>query len=266
MFNRRSNNGPGQKRLLLGIAIVFPILVLILWQYAFSNGLVKASLVPAPLTIARTFLSYIESGKLWKNLSVSFGRVACGYLIGALCGVVAGFLMGLFKPVNAAFSGIVSVLRPIPTIALVPIVILLAGIGFLSKVAIIAFGSFWPVLLNTIHGIQTVDGKLLEVAYTYRIPTMKTIFKIIVPSSIPAILTGLRLGMSSAWMSVVAAEMIASSTGIGYLITLSRETANARVMYMCVLVIGVIGLIIDKGLTRLESYYLAKTRGIVDSK
>ena len=111
-----------------------------------------------------------------------------------------------------------------------------------------------------------VDGKLLEAAYTYRIPTMKTIFKIIVPSSIPAILTGLRLGMSSAWMSVVAAEMIASSTGIGYPITLSRETANARVMYMCVLVIGVIGLIIDKGLTRLESYYLAKTRGIVDSK
>lgn len=169
-------------------------------------------------------------------------------------------------PVSAALNGIVSVLRPIPTIALVPIVILLAGIGFSSKVAIIAFGSFWPVLLNTMHGIQTVDNKLLEVAYTYRIRTSKTILRIIVPSSIPAILTGLRLGMSNAWMSVVAAEMIASSTGIGYLITLSRETANARVMYMCVLVIGVIGLIIDKGLTRLEHYYLAKTRGIIDSK
>lgn len=174
--------------------------------------------------------------------------------------------MGLFKPINAALSGIVSVLRPIPTIALIPIVILLVGIGFSSKVVIIAFGSFWPVLLNTIHGIQTVDNKLLEVAYTYRISTYKTIFKIIVPSSIPAILTGLRLGMSSAWMSVVAAEMIASSTGIGYLITLSRETANARVMYMCVLVIGVIGLFIDKGLTKLEHYYLAKTRGITYGK
>ena len=174
--------------------------------------------------------------------------------------------MGLFKSVNAALNGIVSVLRPIPTIALVPIVILLAGIGFSSKVIIIAIGSFWPVLLNTIHGIQTVDNKLIEVAYTYRINKLKTTFKIIVPSAIPAILTGLRLGMSSAWMSVVAAEMIASSTGIGYLITLSRETANARVMYMCVLVIGVIGLFIDKGLTRLERYYLMKTRGIADVK
>ena len=96
----------------------------------------------------------MESGKLWKNLSVSFGRVACGYMIGAVCGVVVGFLMGLFKPVSAALNGIVSVLRPIPTIALVPIVILLAGIGFSSKVAIIAFGSFWPVLLNTMHGIR----------------------------------------------------------------------------------------------------------------
>ncbi len=266
MFKLNSPKNTKYNQILLAIAILFPILVLLLWQFASTHGLVKASLVPPPLTIAKTFLSYIESGKLWKNLSVSFGRVACGYLIGAVCGVAAGFLMGLFKPVNAALSGIVSVLRPIPTIALIPIVILLAGIGFSSKVVIIAFGSFWPVLLNTIHGIQTVDNKLLEVAYTYRIPTMKTIFKIIVPSSIPAILTGLRLGMSNAWMSVVAAEMIASSTGIGYLITLSRETANARVMYMCVLVIGFIGLVIDKGLTRLEHYYLAKTRGIIESR
>lgn len=266
MFKLKNQNSTRQNRILLLIAVVFPILVLLFWQYASTHGLVKASLVPAPLTIGKTFLSYIESGKLWKNLSVSFGRVACGYLIGALCGVAVGFLMGLFKPINAALSGIVSVLRPIPTIALIPIVILLVGIGFSSKVVVIAFGSFWPVLLNTIHGIQTVDNKLLEVAYTYRISTMKTIFKIIVPSSIPAILTGLRLGMSNAWMSVVAAEMIASSTGIGYLITLSRETANARVMYMCVLTIGVIGLFIDKGLTRLEHYYLAKTRGIVDGK
>ena len=200
MFNRKSKNSGGERKILLCMAIIFPILVLLFWQYASTNGLLKASLVPAPLTIVKTFISHIESGKLWRNLSVSFGRVACGYLIGALAGVIVGFLMGLFKPINAALGGIVSVLRPIPTIALVPIVILLAGIGFSSKVIIIAFGSFWPVLLNTIHGIQTVDGKLLEVAYTYRIPTMKTIWRIVVPSSIPAILTGLRLGMSSAWM------------------------------------------------------------------
>ncbi len=266
MFDLQNKNSVRQKRINRIIAIVFPILVILFWQYASTTGLVKASLVPAPLTIARTFLTNVQSGKLWTNLSVSFVRVACGYLIGAALGVLVGFLMGLFKPFNSALSGIVSVLRPIPTIALVPIVILLAGIGFVSKVVIIAFGSFWPVLLNTIHGIQSVDNKLLEVAYTYRINKIKTTFKIIVPSSIPAILTGLRLGMSSAWMSVVAAEMIASSTGIGYLITLSRETANARVMYMCVLVIGVIGLIIDKGLTRLERYYLKKTRGMVDEK
>lgn len=266
MFKFNSRGSDKEKKPLLIIAIVFPILVLLFWQFASTHGLIKASLVPAPMTIVKTFTSFIESGKLWKNLSVSFGRVICGYLIGALCGVFVGFLMGLFKPINAALGGIVSVLRPIPTIALIPIVILMAGIGFSSKVIIIAFGSFWPVLLNTIHGIQTVDNKLLEVAYTYRINTVKTVFKIVVPSSTPAMLTGLRLGMSNAWMSVVAAEMIASSTGIGYLITLSRETANARVMYMCVLVIGVIGLFIDKGLTRLEHYYLAKTRGVVDGK
>lgn len=266
MFDISNKNSTRKKTINTIIAIVFPILVLLFWQYASTTGFVKAALVPAPLTIVKTFISYVKSGKLWMNLSVSFGRVGCGYLIGAVLGMLIGFLMGLIKPVNSALSGIVSVLRPIPTIALVPIVILLAGIGFTSKVVIIAFGSFWPVLLNTIHGIQSVDHKLLEVAYTFRIKKYKQIFKIIVPSAIPAMLTGLRLGMSSAWMSVVAAEMIASSTGIGYLITLSRETANARVMYMCVLVIGFIGLIIDKGLTALENYYLKKSRGLVDGK
>ena len=98
MFNLNSKNSARQNKILLWIAIVFPVLVILLWQFASTHGLVKASLVPAPLTIAKTFLSYIESGKLWKNLSVSFGRVACGYVIGAVCGVVAGFLMGLFKP------------------------------------------------------------------------------------------------------------------------------------------------------------------------
>lgn len=266
MFDIKNKNNARQKKINWVIAIVFPVVVLLLWQYASSNGILKASLIPAPLTIFRTFVSYVKSGKLWMNLSVSFGRVACGYLIGAVMGMLVGFLMGLFKPISAALNGIVSVLRPIPTIALVPIVILMAGIGFSSKVAIIAFGSFWPVLLNTIHGVQSVDNKLLEVAYLFRISKIKSVFRIVVPSAIPAILTGLRLGMSSAWMSVVAAEMIASSTGIGYLITLSRETANARVMYMCVFVIGFIGLIIDKGLTGLEHYYLKKTRGLADSE
>ena len=119
--------------MLLCIAIVFPILVLLFWQYASTHGLLKASLVPAPLTIVKTFISHVESGRLGMNLSVSFGRVACGYLIGAVAGVVVGFLMGLFKPINAALSGIVSVLRPIPTIALVPILLSVAVVYPLSR-------------------------------------------------------------------------------------------------------------------------------------
>ncbi|NLI52716.1 MAG: ABC transporter permease [Clostridiales bacterium] len=266
LFNFNNKNGTRKKWSNIAIAIVFPILVLVLWQYASTHGWLKPSLVPAPLTIWKTFMTYLENGKLWNNLSVSFERVFAGYLIGATAGILVGFLMGLIRPINSALSGIVSVLRPIPTIALVPIIILFYGIGFISKVAVIAIGSFWPVLLNTIHGIMNTDNKLIEVAYTYRIVKRKVIFRIVVPSAIPAALTGLRLGMSNAWTSVVAAEMIASSTGIGYLINLSRETANTRVMYMCVLVIGAIGLMIDRGLTWMEHYYLRKTRGLVDQK
>ena len=88
MFKLKTQNNAGQNKILPVIAVAFPVLVILFWQYASTHGLVKASLVPAPLTIAKTFLSYMESGKLWKNLSVSFGRVACGYMIGAVCGVI----------------------------------------------------------------------------------------------------------------------------------------------------------------------------------
>lgn len=244
------------------LAITLPIIIILIWEAGTRGGWINASLLPAPTKIFGYFVKDIASGKLWKNLSISFLRVLGGFALGSLIGIILGFVMGLCLPVNKLVSSITSLFRCVPAIAIIPLLILLFGIGETSKKIIIAYASFFPSLLNTCGGIQAVDHKLCEVAYTYRMGRFKTIFRIYLPSALPQILTGIRLGVSSAWMSVIASEMLASSRGIGYLITISKENALLAPMMEYVLVIGVIGLVIDKGLIRIQQMYVKKSRGI----
>lgn len=243
------------------LPILVPVLIIAAWELAAEMQAINTILLPAPSALWKLFISNLTSGKIGKNLGISFLRVIIGFMFGGGAGLIIGFLIGLIKPLNRAFSLLLSILRPIPTIALVPVFILLFGIGEESKYAVIAVGSFWPVLLNTIGGIVNVDNKLLEVSYTYRLGNCKTIFGVVLPAAVPTILTGVRLGISSAWMSVVAAEMIASSKGIGYLIMYSREMAQVGAVYVYVFIIGVIGFCLDKVLVQAEKAVLRRTRG-----
>ena len=246
----------------LVLVLILPVLLLIWWQAAANSGSINTRLIPSPLMVIENFKEIILNGRLWKNLSVSFSRVVVGFLIGAALGLIFGFVMGLFKNVNLLLTLFVSVLRPIPTIALIPVFILILGIGESSKYAIIAIGSFWSVLLNTINGVDSVDSKLLEVGYAYRISKKDQIFRIVLPSALPSILTGLRLGVGSAWISVIGAEMLAASRGIGYMITYARDNSQVSTMYAGVLTIGIVGLIIDRVLISIQKVYLKRSRGI----
>lgn len=261
--NKQKNNLL-RKIINIGVALIVPICVLILWESIVNAGLVKATLLPPPTKLWKTFCSLISSGKLQSGLLISFGRVVAGFLIGSIAGSIVGFLMGLFGIVNKALSVFVNVLRPIPTIALIPIFIIIFGIGEKSNIAVIVVGAFWPMLLNTIGGIQSVDEKLLELAYVYRIKSFKTVFRIILPSAVTSMFTGLRLGLSTAWMSVVAAEMIGASSGIGYMIMFAREFAQTANMYVEVLVIGLVGLLIDRVLLIVQNKFNKKFKGIIN--
>lgn len=259
MKNRK--NGKLKNLILL---LLLPAVLLVSWQTAASLERINTHLIPSPLMIVNSFVEITLSGRLWKNLSMSFTRVVIGFLIGASLGIVIGFIMGLSKDISRLLTLFVSVLRPIPTIALIPVFILLLGIGEKSKYAVIAIGSFWSVLLNTINGVENADQKLLEVAYAYRIPRAEQIFRIVLPSALPSILTGIRLGVGSAWISVIAAEMIAASSGIGYMITFARDNSQVSIMYAGVLTIGVIGLAIDRVLILVQKFYLKRSRGMAD--
>ena len=227
------------------ISSILPVLIIALWAVGSDNNWFNQSIIPTPHKINLQFSKVIEDGSLLKHITVSFVRVIYGYVIGALAGVVLGILVGLFSKLDQAFILLIGVLRPIPPIACIPLFILALGIGEDSKIALIFIGAFWPCLLNTITGIKQADLKLVEVAKVLGKGKFIILKDIILPSALPSIFTGLRLGISTAWSCVVAAEMIASSVGVGYLIMYAREMSKPALLFIGIIAIGIIGLLID---------------------
>lgn len=227
------------------IMIGVPILVLLLWEIAGRVGWINTSVMSTPSIIGKTFISLCQKGTMQKNILVSTRRVLIGFLYGTLTGIVLGILMGQFEKINKAFAVIVGLLRPIPMIGWTPLFILWMGLGESSKIMIIAISAFWSVLVNTIDGIKGVDRKYLEIASILEKSKWDNIIHIILPSIAPSIFTGIRLGFSNAWRGVVAAEMIAATAGIGYMISFAREMAQPATLLLGLLTIGLICLLID---------------------
>jgi sulfonate transport system permease protein len=234
------------------LPLLIPAVLLVLWQIAGDTGCLKPSIFPSPLVIAGTLLELLKSGELFKNLAVSLVRVLEGFVIGAGLGLLVGFAMGLSKRMERALSLITGLLRPIPTIAWIPALILWMGIGESSKITVIAVGSFWPVLLSAVQGVRSTDSKYLEVARVLEKDSYTTLLKVVIPSALPSIFTGLRVAMGIAWASVVGAELIAASSGIGFMIMYAREVSQPDVMLVGVLAIGLTGLLIDFLLLQLQ--------------
>lgn len=235
------------------LTLFLPVLILILWEASVRYWGVNGNVIPPPTKLVETFGALVSSGKLQEGLLISLDRVVKGFLIAAVIGTVLGFLMGIFATFNRLLSSLVNLLRPIPITAIIPILIIILGVGEPANISIIVLGALWSILLNTTAGVMSADQKLLELAYVYRISKPKQYFQIILPSALYSILTGLRLGIGSAWMSVVTAEMIGATSGIGYMIMFAKSLAQAANMYVLVLVVGVIGFLVDKILSLLQN-------------
>lgn len=234
------------------IIVLSPVVLLLLWQFVSTNGLVNGAFLPSPVKVINAFTGMLSSGKFQEHFKASIIRVLFGFSIGTVSGILLGILSGLFKKVDDCLTVLFSVLRSIPTIGLIPLIILWLGIGEISKVVIIAIGSFWSILLNTQRGISGTDIKLLEVARILQKNKLTVLGKIILPASMPSIITGIRLGISGAWRSVIAAEMIASMRGIGYMIQYAREMSQPAVMFVGLFTLGLIGLALDLVVKALE--------------
>lgn len=226
--------------------------VLIVWCVMAGRGTLNEIIMPAPSKVLDTVTELIGSGVLWTNLVISVVRVLKGYFIAVVLGVSLGILIGLSKHAERLSVLIIQIIKPIPPIAWIPLVILWFGIGESGKVFLIFLGSFFNILINVYDGIKQADEKYIEVSKSMETPFLKHIFRLIIPGAAPNIFTGLRIGLSSGWMCVVAAELVSSTTGLGYMIMNARQFGQTDVVIVGMLTIGIIGKLMDSLLRAVE--------------
>lgn len=229
---------------------VLPALALLAFEVLVRSGVLAAHLFPAPSEIVRTLFD-LGSG-LASHIGVSIARVAGGFAIGASLAVIAAVVVGLDRRVEALLDPTFQALRAVPSLAWVPLLLLWLGIDETPKITLIAIGAFFPVYLNLLSGLRNVDRKLVELGEVYGLSRSALVRRILLPASLPSLYTGLRVGLSLAWMFLVAAELIAATRGLGYLLTDGRETSRPDIVLAAILLLAVLGKVSDSVLKSLE--------------
>lgn len=237
--------------------LIVPLTLLALWETVVALGWVSAHLLPPPSELLLTLTDLSQSGVLAAHIGVSVLRVLAGFAIGASLAIVAGAAVGLSPRVEAWLDPTFQALRAIPSLAWVPLLLLWLGIDEAPKLTLIAIGAFFPVYLNLVAGIHNVDRKLVEVGGVYGLSGSKLVQRIFLPAALPNLFTGLRSGLSLAWMFLVAAELMAATRGLGYLLTDGRETGRADLVLIAILTLALLGTLSDSLLRRLEVRLLA---------
>ena len=239
---------------LLGAAL--PAAALLLVEIANRAGWVASNLLPAPSDVIRALL---ELG--WRTVALhvatSTARVAAGYALGASLALAVGSLVGLSRPARAILDPSFQALRAIPSLAWVPLLLLWLGIDEAPKLAMIAIGAFFPVYMGVVAGIRGVDAKLVEVARLMRLSPVALVRRVLLPAALPSVFTGLRNGLSLAWMFMVAAELIAATRGLGYLLTDGREMGRADLVLAAIVLLAILGKASDAAMASLERRALA---------
>ncbi len=249
----RRARGNGRSRL-KGLAV--PVAILLLLEIAVRVGWVQSYQMPAPSEIATT-LTDLADGALWKHIGASLTRVLSGFVIGAGLALVFAAWVGLSREAEAYLEPTFAGLRSIPSLAWVPLLLLWLGIGETSKIVLIAIGAFFPVYLNGVAAIRNIDRKLVEVGQIFRFSQRQMIVHVFLPAALPGLFTGLRSGLSLAWMFLVAAELIAATKGLGYLLSDGRETSRPDIVLAAIIVLAVLGKLTDGVLAMLERRFLA---------
>lgn len=233
----------------IGLGLIVPVIILIAWIIYTQKGLIAPSLLPTVAMVKDACIEMLNSGQLQKDLLISIQRVLKGFVAASLLGIVLGTMMGMFKPVRLMLEPFITTIRQIPMIAWFPLIVLWFGIGESSKVIIIVLAAFFPVLVNTLSGVAGTPEGYIEVARLYKLSKWKTFTKLYLPHAIPQILVGLKLGLSVSWMAVVAAELVAATSGIGFRMNDARSMMRSDRVIVCMFVIGFVGILMDKLVT-----------------
>jgi ABC-type nitrate/sulfonate/bicarbonate transport system permease component len=231
--------------------VVLLLALLGLWQLS-AQLWVSSSNWPPVTQILGALVEGLRSGELAGVFGSTLWRMAVGFCIGSSIGVGLGLLMASLPRVNAALNPLMELLRPIPIPAIVPPLILLLGIDHAMKVFVVAFATFFPVLVNTIGGVRAVDGVALDVARTLQVSPGRTLLRVVLPSALPYILAGMRTSLALALIVSVVAEMIAGSEGIGYYVMTMQYAMRASDMYAAIFLLAAVGYVLNFALLRVE--------------
>src|SRR6202043_1796742 len=223
--------------------LISPIGLLLLWQILVSLGFGDRRFIPTPSDIAARVWQLTLNGELAVNTLATLWRVVAGFVIGVVPAVAVGLFMAMFRPVRIFFDPLIAALFPIPKVALMPLLLLAFGFGDASKIALVATAVFFPVIVNTYAGAANIDKLYWDVAKNYGASTYVMFTRVVFFGALPLIFAGLKIALAVSFVVLVAAEFVASKTGIGYLIWNSWELLQVDYMFVGIVVVGILGLI-----------------------
>ena len=236
-------------------SLLTPALLVLYWQIVAGSGLVSSYLLPKPLTVVQTGIAMWQSGVLPEHIGASLSRIVMGFSLSSVAGILFAGLVARFVLLNELFAAPLGLLRMIPPLAMTPLLILWLGIGGATQLTIIVLASFFPIFLNARDGFARVTEGHHELARSLNLSSWIYISRIVVPSAVPSIITGLRLAFGYSWRALIGAELIAAASGLGYMVINAQEMLRTDEVFVGILTIGIIGWILDtlfmRGINRL---------------
>jgi sulfonate transport system permease protein len=236
---------------------IVPVGILVLWEIGARTGLIEARTLPAPSQVAVAFWESAKSGDLGQNVLISFERAMIGLAIGGALGFALGVLTGTSRRAELLLDSGMQMLRNVPHLAIIPMVILWFGIDETAKVFLVAVGTLFPIYLNTYHGIRTIDRGLIEMAQVNGLGSAAIFWRVLLPGAMPSVLVGLRYALGIMWLTLIVAETISASSGIGYMTMNAREFLQTDVVVLGVLVYALLGKAADTATRMIERRVLA---------
>lgn len=234
--------GTWPRRLLMAARGLLVIVVaVVVWQVVVDTGVVSAHFLASPSSIVASLAHGFSSGTVTSDLGVSLYRVGIGWLIGCVLGYIVGMAIGSLHWLHELFNPILEFIRPVSPVALIPVAILLLGIGNASKFAIVGFACFWPVLLNTVGGVQSISQHHRRIGKALGFSRREEIVHVLLPGSLPDAFVGLRLAAGIAFVVIVAAEFVGATNGLGYLILSAEQSFNTPLMYGAIVLLAFLG-------------------------
>jgi sulfonate transport system permease protein len=233
-----------------------PLALISVWQLASQVGWLSSRILPEPLAVAKAFWSLAESGELWTHVRKSLWRAVSAFLVGGSVGLAFGLLTGTSRRAELLLDTTIQMIRNIPALALIPLVILWFGIDEAAKLFLVSIGVFFPVYINTFHGIRAVDKGLIEMAKSYGLSGWPLYRDVILPGALPSILVGVRFALGLVWVLLIVSETISAQSGIGYMTMNAREFMQTDVVLVGILLYALLGKLADVLARQLERWWL----------